>query len=107
MIDEDIIQRIKVAGIFLLQVYKVTTGTMLSLFIPQSCSIDDADSVVDSSASMVNDGSRICSLKENFEELNKNSGGYRIITGANLNPHYIKHLRKIKKEKKQPSNKKK
>lgn len=41
------------------------------------------------------------------EELNRNSGGYRIITGANLNPHYIKHLRKIKKEKKQPSNKKK
>ena len=72
MIDEDIIQRIKVAGIFLLQVYKVTTGTMLSLFIPQSCSIDDADSVVDSSASMVNDGSRICSLKENFD----NADGY-------------------------------
>ena len=25
------------------------------------------------------------------EELNRNSGGYRIITGANLNPEYIKH----------------
>jgi hypothetical protein len=72
MIDEDIIQRIKVAGIFLLQVYKVTTGTMLSLFIPQSCSIDNTDSVVDSSASMPNDGSRICSLKENFD----NADGY-------------------------------
>jgi hypothetical protein len=72
MIDEDIIQRIKVVGIFLLQVYKVTTGTMLSLFIPQSCSIDDVDSSVNNSASMVNDGSRICSLKENFD----NADGY-------------------------------
>ena len=38
------------------------------------------------------------------EELNKNSGGYRIITGANLNPEYIKHLRKINQKK---TNKKK
>ena len=37
------------------------------------------------------------------EELNRNSGGYRIITGANLNPEYIKHLRKLnQKKKKQP-----
>ena len=49
MIDQDIIQRVKVAGIFLLQIYKVTTGTMLSLFIPQSC------------------GDRICTLRENYE----------------------------------------
>ena len=72
MIDEDIIQRIKVAGIFLLQVYKVTTGTMLSLFIPQSCSIDVVDDSVNNSVSMPNDGSRICSLKENFD----NADGY-------------------------------
>ena len=49
MIDEDIVQRLKVAAIFVLQVYKVATGTMLSLFIPQSC------------------GDRICTLRENYE----------------------------------------
>ena len=49
MIDQDIIQRVKVAGIFLLQIYKVTTGTMLSLFIPQSC------------------GDKMCSIQENYE----------------------------------------
>ena len=38
------------------------------------------------------------------EELNKNSSGYRIITGANLNPEYIKHLRRINQKK---TNKKK
>ena len=48
-IDEDIKQRIKVTFIFLLQVYKITTGTMLTLFIPQSC------------------GDKICSLKENYD----------------------------------------
>ena len=49
MIDEDIVQRLKVGAIFILQVYKVVTGTMLSLFIPQSC------------------GDRICTLTENYE----------------------------------------
>ena len=41
-----------------------------------------------------------------IEELNRNSGGYRIITGANLNPEYIKHLRKLNQKKKKPSKKK-
>ena len=40
------------------------------------------------------------------EELNRNSGGYRIITGANLNPEYIKQARKLNKKKKKPSKKK-
>ena len=48
-IDVDIMQRIKVAGIFMLQVYKVATGTLLSLFVPQSC------------------GEKVCSLTENYE----------------------------------------
>ena len=48
MIDEDIKQRIKVSGIFLLQIYKITTGTMLSLFLPQNC------------------GETMCSLTDNY-----------------------------------------
>ena len=80
MIDEDIIQRIKVAGIFLLQVYKVTTGTMLSLFIPQSCSNEELLPIEDSNisdsslsdSSLSNTESRICSLKENYD----NADGY-------------------------------
>jgi hypothetical protein len=49
MISEDNKQRVKVIGIFLLQVYKITTGTMMSLFIPQSC------------------GDKMCTLTENYE----------------------------------------
>lgn len=49
MIDQDIKQRIQVAGIFLLQSYKILTGTMMSLFIPQSC------------------GDKMCSIQENYE----------------------------------------
>ena len=49
MIDEDIKQRIKVSGIFLLQVYKIIMGTMLSLFLPQNC------------------GDTMCSLTDNYE----------------------------------------
>ena len=54
MFSDDFVQRVKVAGIFFLQIYKVTTGTMLSLFIPQNC------------------GSQICSIQENYD----NSDGY-------------------------------
>ena len=48
-IDGDIIQRIKVCGIFFLQSYKILTGTMLSVFVPQNC------------------GDHVCTLTENIE----------------------------------------
>jgi len=48
MFSEDTKQRIKVSGIFLLQVYKIMTGTMLSIFLPQNC------------------GDQMCSLSDNY-----------------------------------------
>lgn len=59
IIDQDIVQRIKVFGIFTLQFYKVLTGTMLTLFIPQACP-DTSDSSGEISM-------RICTISENFE----------------------------------------
>ena len=53
-IDQDIVQRIKVIGIFTLQFYKVTTGTMLSLFVPQACESDEG--IVE-----------ICTLTDNYK----------------------------------------
>ena len=44
---------------------------------------------------------------EEVEEINKNRGGYRIITGGNLNPDYIKQLKNQKKKKKASTKKKK
>ena len=41
------------------------------------------------------------------EELNRNSSGYTIITGANLNPDYIKQLKNQNKKKKASTKKKK
>lgn len=48
-LDVDFVQKIKVCGLFFLQSYKIITGTMLSLFIPQNC-----------------DG-QICSFRQNLE----------------------------------------
>ena len=62
-IDQDIIQRIKVSGIFCLQFYKVLTGTMLSLFIPQAC----YETISDGSDIIYTEEVRICSLSQNFE----------------------------------------
>ena len=53
-IDEDIIQRVKVVGIFGLQFYKVLTGTMLSLFVPQACYEEDGGSL------------QVCSISQNI-----------------------------------------
>tara|TARA_B100001248_G_scaffold210792_1_gene165005 strand:+ start:2327 stop:2992 length:666 start_codon:yes stop_codon:yes gene_type:complete len=62
-IDQDIIQRIKVSGIFCLQFYKVLTGTMLSLFIPQAC----YETISDGSDIIYTEEVRICSLSQNLE----------------------------------------
>ena len=48
-IDIDVIHRFKVIGLFFLQFYKISTGTLLTIFIPQSC------------------GEEICTLKQNYE----------------------------------------
>jgi len=48
MLTDDMKQRFKVSGIFILQVYKVMTGTMLSIFLPQNCE------------------DKMCSLTENY-----------------------------------------
>ena len=62
IVDQDIIQRIKVMGIFILQFYKVLTGTMLTLFVPQAC-----PEITDGSSVSLPDGGRICTITENFE----------------------------------------
>jgi len=59
MISQDFKQRIKVGGLFLLQIYKVTTGTLLALFVPQACTDEEGSS-------------KICTLQENFD----NAAGY-------------------------------
>ena len=64
-IDQDIIQRIKVTGIFMLQFYKVITGTMLTLFVPQACGYKEE--ISNSSGILIPDGLRICSITENFK----------------------------------------
>jgi len=66
-VDQDIVQRIKVAGIFMLQFYKVLTGTMLTLFVPQACSY--SEEITDGSGISTPDGHsvRICTITENLE----------------------------------------
>ena len=67
IIDQDIVQRIKVTGIFMLQFYKVLTGTMLTLFVPQACR--QSEEITDGSSIIIPDGHsvRICTITENLE----------------------------------------
>ena len=78
-IDEDLIQRIKVGAIFFLQVYKVTTGTLLALFVPQSC------------------GEQICSLTENYENeepYHKTVLYYQMFSWCTFFLYYMMELRR-------------
>ena len=70
-IDPDIVQRVKVAGLFFLELYRVTTGTMLSLFIPQSCSNKLEGNEIGGNEIGGSDN-HVCSLQENFN----NADGY-------------------------------
>lgn len=75
-IDPDIVQRVKVAGLFILELYRVTTGTMLSLFIPQSCSNEVESNELEGNELEGNEvngsDNHVCSLQENFN----NADGY-------------------------------
>ena len=61
IIDQDFGQRIKVMGIFALQFYKVLSGTMLSLFVPQACYEEIGD------GSEERNNLQICTLTQNYE----------------------------------------
>jgi len=50
MIDVDLVQRLKVGGTFLIELYKVGVGCMLTLFVPQAC------------------GDEICTFRQNYEK---------------------------------------
>lgn len=69
-IDQDIYQRFKVIGIFLLQFYKVMMGTMLTIFIPQACY-----ETINTNKTLENN-IKICSINENI----KNNNIYHKIT---------------------------
>ena len=60
IVDQDIIQRIKVIGIFVLQFYKVLTGTLLTLFVPQACYSELTNGSEERNL-------QICSLMQNYE----------------------------------------
>ena len=62
MLNLDILQRLKVCGLFFLQFYKITTGTLLTLFIPQKCE----DNLINNTEIYQ------CSIIDNYE----NNGNY-------------------------------
>ena len=85
-VDVDLVQRVKVAALFSLQIYKVVTGTMLSIFVPQGC------------VDMETNTTRVCSLTENY----KNDDLYHQIcfymNGLSMSAFIITYGLEIKRE---------
>lgn len=58
--NQDIKQSIKVVGLFFLQSYKILTGTLLTIFIPQKC-----EEIINNKTE-----TSICTLEQNFNNNN-------------------------------------
>jgi len=80
MLDVDFIQRVKVTGLFFLQFYKIVTGTMLTLFIPQNC-----------------DG-QICSITQNIENENRYHKMALSWNGMTMMSFFIMYIFELKRE---------
>ncbi len=79
MIDVDIVQRFKVGGLFILQMYKVMTGTLLALFVPQKC------------------GDHICTIQENIDDSDRFHEmvlTWNILTSVLFIGYYLLELRR-------------
>jgi len=79
MIDVDIVQRFKVGGLFILQMYKVMTGTLLALFVPQKC------------------GDHICTIQENIDDSDRFHEmvlSWNILTSVLFLGYYLLELRR-------------
>ena len=79
MIDVDIVQRFKVGGLFILQMYKVMTGTLLALFVPQKC------------------GDHICTIQENVDDSDRFHEmvlTWNILTSVLFIGYYLLELRR-------------
>ena len=80
MLDVDLVQRLKVGALFLIQSYKIVTGTMLALFVPQSC------------------GKEICTIQENY----KNEDPYHklslYINFASMSLFFISYIFELRRE---------
>ncbi len=57
-LDVDFVQRVKVTGIFFLQIYKIMTGTLLTIFVPQACDIELITNETET---------RVCTLTQNYK----------------------------------------
>lgn len=79
MLDVDIVQRFKVGGLFILQMYKVMTGTLLALFVPQKC------------------GDHICTIQENVDDSDRFHEmvlTWNILTSVLFIGYYLLELRR-------------
>ena len=89
MIDIDLIQRIKVSGIFCLQIYKILTGTLLTVFVPQSC-----ETLITETNETQNN---VCTLTENLnnsDNYHKKTLYWNIFTMTLFIGYYIIELKR-------------
>ena len=87
--NQDIKQSIKVAGLFFLQSYKILTGTLLTIFVPQKC-----ETIINN-----NTEPSICTLTQNLnneDEYHSQVLNWNIITMVLFFGYFIIELKREK-----------
>ena len=79
-LDVDLVQRLKVGGTFLLELYKVGVGCMLSLFVPQAC------------------GDEICTIHQNYEKTSGYNRTALITNTASLFLFFVSYVVELRRE---------
>lgn len=80
IISADLKNSIKIVGLFTLQLYRITTGTLLSLFIPQKCEID------------------VCNIQDNIDNRNYYDRFTLSINMISLFAFLINYMVELKRE---------
>jgi hypothetical protein len=79
-LDVDFVQRLKVGGTFILELYKVGVGCMLSLFVPQAC------------------GDEICTLQQNYDKTSAYNRTALITNTASLFCFFVSYVVELRRE---------
>ena len=78
-VDNDILEKIKIIGLFFLQSYKILMGTMITLFIPQKCYYTSNSTYLNTTKLLKQD--RLCSFNDNLESMDSITFGLNCLTG--------------------------
>lgn len=70
-VDNDVLEKIKITLLFVVQSYKILMGTMITLFIPQKCFYETLSNNTAFNQTIVIKTDRLCSFSDNLDNMDR------------------------------------